>query len=176
MKYVHKLKLTFCWCMTFADCRPHTAGCRMQDCKLKETKNIAMKVASLSTLPCSKLLTKWEVRPRREVYIFHANYINLIPKGAVGCTPGASIKSPWRIANSILEMKTDECNFVQKISTLFPGYFLTFLVAWKRCYIFDDDTFITRFSVSFNLQSALCSLQSAVCKSHTPRFCRLYSV
>ena len=143
----------------------HSEGCRMQDCKLKETKNIAMKVASLSTLPCSKLLTKWEVRPRSEVYIFHANYIDLIPKGAVGCTPGGggSIKSPWIIANSILEMKPDECNFVQKISTLFPGYFLTFLEAWKRCYIFDDVTFIRRFLVSFNLQSALCSLQSTVC-------------
>ena len=148
--------------MTFADCRPHTTGCRMHDCKLKETKNIAMKVASLSTLPCSKLLTKWEVRPRREVYIFHANYINLIPKGAVGCTPRGSIKSPWRMAKSILEMKPDECNFVQKISTLFPGYFLTFLEAWKRCYIFDDVTFIRRFLVSFNLQSAVCSLHSAV--------------
>ena len=170
--------------MTFADCRPHTAGCRMQDCKLKETKNIAMKVASMSTLPCSKLLTNWEARPRSEVYIFHANYIDLIPKGAVGCTPGGggegSIKSPWRIANSILEMGPDECNFVLKMSTLFPGYFLTFLEAWKRCYIFDDVTFIRRFLVLFNLQSAVCclrsGLQSAVCKCHTPRFCRLYSV
>ena len=135
-----------------------TADRRLQICKLNETKNIAMKVASLSTLPCSQLLTKWEVRPRSEVYIFHANYINLIPKGAVSCTPGGSIKSPWRIANSILEMRPDECNFVQKISTLFPGYFLTFLEAWKRCYIFDDVTFIRRFLVSFNLQSAVCSL------------------
>ena len=65
------------------------------------------------------------------------------------------------MAKSILEMKPDECNFVQKISTLFPGYFLTFLEAWKRCYIFDDVTFIRRFLVSFNLQSAVCSLPSA---------------
>ena len=27
-----------------------------------------------------------EVRPRSEVYIFHANYTDVIPKGAVGCS------------------------------------------------------------------------------------------
>ena len=27
-----------------------------------------------------------EVRPRNEVYFFHANYTDLIPKGAVGCS------------------------------------------------------------------------------------------
>ena len=56
-------------CMTFADCRlqttdrrpqtadyrPPTADCmRQQDCKLNETKNIVIKVASSSTLPCSE--------------------------------------------------------------------------------------------------------------------------
>ena len=36
-----------------ADCRPQTADCmKQQDCKLNETKNIVIKVASSSTLPC----------------------------------------------------------------------------------------------------------------------------
>ena len=38
-----------------ADCRLQTADCmRQQDCKLNETKNIVIKVASSSTLPCSE--------------------------------------------------------------------------------------------------------------------------
>ena len=45
-----------------ADCRPQTADRRLQtadcmrqqDCKLNETKNIVIKVASSSTLPCSE--------------------------------------------------------------------------------------------------------------------------
>ena len=38
-----------------ADRRLQTADCmRQQDCKLNETKNIVIKVASSSTLPCSK--------------------------------------------------------------------------------------------------------------------------
>ena len=49
-------------CMTFADCRLQTADRRLQtadcmrqqDCKLNETKNIVIKVASSSTLPCSE--------------------------------------------------------------------------------------------------------------------------
>ena len=36
-------------------CRLQTADCmRQQDCKLNETKNIVIKVASSSTLPCSE--------------------------------------------------------------------------------------------------------------------------
>ena len=50
-----------CYLQT-ADCRPQTADCRLrtadcmsqQDCKLNETKNILIKVASSSTLPCSE--------------------------------------------------------------------------------------------------------------------------
>ena len=42
-------------CMTFADRRLQTADCmRQQDCKLNETKNIVIKVASSSTLPYSE--------------------------------------------------------------------------------------------------------------------------
>ena len=38
-----------------ADCRPQTADCmRQQDCKLNETKNIVIKVASSPALPCSE--------------------------------------------------------------------------------------------------------------------------
>ena len=38
-----------------ADRRMQTADCmRQQDCKLNETKNIVIKVASSSTLPCSE--------------------------------------------------------------------------------------------------------------------------
>ena len=93
----HNLCLTFklstaCRCMTFADCRlqtadrrPQTADCmRQQDCKLNETKNIVIKVASSSTLPCYEKYM--HVRPRREVYIFHANYTDLIPERVVGCS------------------------------------------------------------------------------------------
>ena len=58
--------------MTFADCRLQTADCmRQQDCKLSETKNIVIKVASSSTL---------------EAKFFHANYTDLIPEGFVGCS------------------------------------------------------------------------------------------
>ena len=32
------------------------------------------------------LFREVHVRPRSEVYIFHANYTDLIPKGAVGCS------------------------------------------------------------------------------------------
>ena len=50
--------LLFVWflrCMIFANCRSQTADCmRQQDCKLNETKNIVIKVASSSTLPCSE--------------------------------------------------------------------------------------------------------------------------
>ena len=57
-----------------ADCRLQTADCiRQQDCKLNETKNIVIKVASSSTLP-------------RRSFIFPANYTDLIPKGAVDCS------------------------------------------------------------------------------------------
>ena len=49
-------------CMTFADCRLQTADRRLQtadcmrqqDCKLNETQNIVIKVASSSTSPCSE--------------------------------------------------------------------------------------------------------------------------
>ena len=38
-----------------ADCRLQTADCmRQQDCKLNETKNIVIKVASSPALPCSE--------------------------------------------------------------------------------------------------------------------------
>ena len=51
-----------------------------------------------------------------------------------------------------------------KISTLFPGYFLNF----TRCYILMTSPWLGRFLVSFNLicdlQFAVCSLRSAVCK------------
>ena len=61
-------------------CRLQTADCmRQQDCKLNETKNIVIKVASSSTLLCSE-------KYRNEVYIFHANYTDLIPEGVVGCS------------------------------------------------------------------------------------------
>ena len=56
-----------------ADCRLQTADCmRQQDCKLYETKNIIIKVASSSTL--------------HEAKFFHANYTDLIPEGVVGCS------------------------------------------------------------------------------------------
>ena len=48
-------------------CRLQTADCvRQQDCKLNETKNIVIKVASSSTLPCSEKYM--HVRPRSEVF------------------------------------------------------------------------------------------------------------
>ena len=74
--------------MTFADCRLQTADCRLQtadcmrqqDCKLNETKNIVIKVVIINITLFRK------ERPRSEVYIFHANYTHVIPKGAVGCS------------------------------------------------------------------------------------------
>ena len=43
------------WHLQTADRRLQTADCmRQQDCKLNETKNIVIKVASSSTLPCSE--------------------------------------------------------------------------------------------------------------------------
>ena len=31
------------------------------------------------------LFREVHARPRSEVYVFHANYTNLVPKGVVGC-------------------------------------------------------------------------------------------
>ena len=67
-----------------ADCRLQTADyMRQQDCKLNETKNMVIKVASSSTLP---FFREVHARPRSEVYIFHANNTDLIPEGVVGCS------------------------------------------------------------------------------------------
>ena len=49
-----------------------------------------------------------------------------------------------------------QCNFAREISTLFPGYFLTFLEAWGQGNIADD---VRIFSESFNLQSVNYSLR-----------------
>lgn len=168
--------------MTFADYRPQTAGCRLQDCKLNETKNIAMTVASLSTLPCSQLLTKWEAK-KRSLY-FPCKLHPPHSREAVGCTPGESINSRWRIANRILEMKP--VKFCAKNINLVPRL-LSYLLRSLEKMLYFWWRHLRRFLVSFNLQSAACSLQSAVCglwsavcKCHTPRsgprFCRLYSV
>ena len=88
-------KSSFRRCMTFtdcrlqtadrrlqtADCRLQTADCiRQQDYKLNETKSIVIKVAPSSTF------REVHVRPRSEVYIFHANNTDLIPKEVVGCS------------------------------------------------------------------------------------------
>ena len=54
---------------------------RRQDCKLNETKNIVIKVASSSTLPFSE-----KYMEGLEAKFFHANYTDLIPEGVVGCS------------------------------------------------------------------------------------------
>ena len=166
-------------------CRLQTAHCRLQNARLKiegdqKYRNEGGVNVNITLFQASnKMRSKAQKRSLYfpcKLHRPHSQRSGWLYAGG----GGGSIKSPWRIANSILEMGPDECNFVLKMSTLFPGYFLTFLEAWKRCYIFDDVTFIRRFLVSFNLQSAVCclrsGLQSAVCKCHTPRFCRLYSV
>ena len=108
------VELEFSWCVTFADCRPQTADCRLQnadgrlqtaDCRLQnadgrlQTADCRLhEAARLLILNdyCQKYRNKGgviinvtlfrEVSPRSEVYIFHANYTYLIPKGAVGCS------------------------------------------------------------------------------------------
>ena len=57
---------------------------RLQDCKLNETKNIVIKVGGI--IINITLFREVRVRPRSEVYIFHANYTDLIPEGVVGCS------------------------------------------------------------------------------------------
>ena len=53
-----------------------------------------------------------------------------------------------------------QCNFAREISTLFPGYFLTFLEAWGQGNIVDD---VRILSESFSLQSVNYSLRFSVC-------------
>ena len=61
--------------------RLQTADCiRQHDCELNETKNIDRNKGGVII----NITLFRKVRPRSEVYIFHANYTDLIPKGAVG--------------------------------------------------------------------------------------------
>ena len=84
--------------MTFADCRlqtadrrPQTVDCRLQtaDCRLHEAARLLIewnqKYRNEGGVIINITLFQ-EVRPRSEVYIFHANYTDLNPKGAVGCS------------------------------------------------------------------------------------------
>ena len=57
---------------------------RQQDCKLNETKSIMHNKGGI--IINITLFREVHVRPRSEVYIFHANYTNLIPEGVVGCS------------------------------------------------------------------------------------------
>ena len=61
----------------------------------------------------------------------------------------------------------NEANVLLQISTLFPGYILTSLDAWKPGNISYHITFIRMFFVSFNLQLTICSIQFAVCCPHS---------
>ena len=75
--------------MTFADCRLQTADCRLQtaDRTLHEAARLLMKPNYCNKGGVIINITLFrEVRPRNEVYFFHANYTDLIPKGAVGCS------------------------------------------------------------------------------------------
>ena len=65
--------------------------CRLQtaDCRLHEAARLLIewnqKYRNKGGVIINITLFR-EVRPRSEVYIFHANYTDLIPKGAVGCS------------------------------------------------------------------------------------------
>ena len=64
-----------------------TADCRLHELKIEWNQKYRNKGGVIIIIT---MLQK--VRPRSEVYIFHANYTNLIPKGAVGCSFGIELK------------------------------------------------------------------------------------
>ena len=68
----------------YAICRLQTADCiRQQDCKLNEIKKYRNNGGVIINIT---LFSEVHVRPRSKVYIFHANYTDLIPEGVVGCS------------------------------------------------------------------------------------------
>ena len=71
--------------MTFADCRLQTAERRPQTAE-RRTQTADCMGQQDCKLNNITLFREVHVRPRSEVYIFHANYTDLIPKGVVGCS------------------------------------------------------------------------------------------
>ena len=65
------------WHLQTADCRLHEAARLL----IKWNQKYRNKGGVIINITLFR-----EVRPRSEVYIFHANYTDLIPKGAVGCS------------------------------------------------------------------------------------------